>query len=135
MENFPKGINVNEDNSLSFGNYVTKHKIKINDFKDGEATYNLRTHNLVTRLEKNGEMLLEIVPGAHVANFTLSEAGGTFNISGNGSGQITLNLKPETIYKLSIDNDEPFKVATNMAGKLTFGVELAPALKKIEIKA
>lgn len=135
MTNFPKEIDINKDNSLNFGNYETKHKIKVNDFKHAGDTYNLRSHNLVTRLEKNGEMVMEVVPGAYIANFALSGDTVVFEIAGEQSAQITLGLTPETAYKISIAGGEVSEVACNISGKLTFGVELTAQPKKIEIKA
>jgi hypothetical protein len=132
MSKLPRGINVNADNSLCFGNYKAKDKIKVDNYAHLGNLYSLRSHNLVTRLEKNGELLIEAVPGATFLNFALTESGCSFDVMGQHDAQITLGLAPGTAYTLCIDNcGEPSAAAANRSGKLSFGVELSEEPKKV----
>jgi hypothetical protein len=132
MSKLPRGINVNENNSLCFGNYRAKDKIKVDNFEHMGNLYSLRSHHLVTRLEKNGELLIESVPGATFTNFTTSETGYEFEVSGLQDGQITLGLAPETPYTLQINAcGNPSAAATNRSGKLSFSIELSEDPKKV----
>ena len=130
MSNLPKDI-IAEGGGLSFGDYTAKDKIKVNDFEHMGNIYSLRSHNQVTRLEKNSEMLIEVVPGATIFNFTLDEAACSFEIIGAGNAQITLNLAPETTYHLRVTGEVSEEIVTNRSGKLSFSAELSDEAKKV----
>ncbi len=49
--------------------------------------------------------------------------------------QLTLELEPETEYKILIDNVNVGKIKTNMAGKVNFSIEMQQNVTKtVEIK-
>ena len=59
-----------EDNgSISFGNYLMDEKKKVLDFEVQGDLYKVKTYREITKLEKNGKMLLETVPGATILHF------------------------------------------------------------------
>jgi len=134
MNNREQGITAN-NGGLSFGDYSAAEKIKINDFEHLGNMYSLRAHDAVTRLEKNGELLLEAVPGVVVCNFALNEAGCSFEIEGAGGVQVTLGLAAETTYDLAIGDGKGAEtheeITANRSGKLSFGVELSGAAKRV----
>ena len=129
------GITAVENGGLSFGDYTAKEKIKVNDFENMGNIYNLRCHDLVTRLEKNGELLIETVPGSSIINFILNEKTCSFEIESSSAVQVTLGLAPETSYDLSIrtdlGSDTKKEINTNRVGKLSFSVTLSNEAKKV----
>ena len=131
MSNLPNDIIVEAAGGLSFGNYTAKEKIKVNDFEHMGNIYSLRSHNQVTRLEKNGEMLIETVPGAAISNFTLDDAICSFDIAGAANVQVTLGLAPEVTYHLRVAGDVSEEITANRSGKLSFGAELSREAKKV----
>ena len=53
-----------EDNgTISFGNHLMDEKKKVLDFEVSGDLYKIKTFKEITKLEKNGKMLLETVPG------------------------------------------------------------------------
>ena len=134
MANLPKGIVVG-DGGLDFGDYTVTEKIKVNDFEDMGNVYSLRAHDKVTRLEKNGELLFEAVPGAAVCNFAFDEAGCSFEITSSANVQVTLGMAPEAAYDLAVGNvkgaETHEEIKASRAGKLSFWVELEGAGKKV----
>lgn len=114
-----------EDNGkISFGNHLMDEKKKVLDFEVNGDLYKVKTFKEITKLEKNGKMLLEAVPGATVHNFEMNEKGAYFTVEGGEDIQITMELEPETEYKILIDDVNVGKMKTNLAGKVTFSVEL-----------
>jgi len=122
-----EGIRTETENVFSFGDFTAKAKLKLNDFELGGDLYNLRSHAESTRIEKNGGLLLEAVPGAACFYFRQSEKQTAFSAAGQGETQITLELEPNTEYSLSVGNDEPLTVKTTASGKITFSVNLNKA--------
>jgi len=133
---FPKGIIAGEDGSLTFGNFKTKYKIKVDDFEHKGDLYSLRAHDVVTRLEKNGELLLEAISGAYFVDFALEDADGcSFDVFAKENIQITLSLSPDALYNIVIDGGEAIPATASRSGKVSFGVELAEgASKKIVVR-
>ena len=87
---------------INFGDHKATEKVK-ETFEQSGDEYGVKTHAEVTRLEKNGRMIFESVPGATVTGFVLSERLVTFAAQGLGDTQITLELLPEAEYRLCID--------------------------------
>ncbi len=127
-----EAIRLEADNTISFGDYKAVEKRKVEDFKVGEDLYKVRTHKDVTRLSKNTKLLLETVPGAAVHNLSVSEKVTTFTVEGNGSTLITLELNPDTHYRVVVDDIMLESIKTNMTGKVGFSAELSE--KPIEVK-
>lgn len=94
----------------------------------------IKTFKEITKLEKNGKMLLETVPGATVHNFTVNERGAEFTVEGLEDTQITMELEPDTEYKILIDDVNVGKMKTNLAGKVTFSVELGKDTPSVQSK-
>lgn len=119
-------IRQEKDDTLSFGNYLSHDKLKktLGGSKPGEDTYKCKTHNEITRFERNDKMLLETVPGSSIHNFR--EAGGcvSFDAEGLGSTQFTLELSPNTDYTIFMDGEPAGSTRSNQFGKLSFGREL-----------
>ena len=115
-----------EDNgTISFGNHLMDEKKKVLDFEVSGDLYKIKTFKEITKLEKNGKMLLETVPGATVHNFTVNERGAEFTVEG---------LEPDTEYKILIDDVNVGKMKTNLAGKVTFSVELGKDTPSVAIE-
>jgi len=118
---------------ISFGNYEASEKIKAKLEVFGDE-YAVKTHNEITRLEKNGMLMIETVPGAAVLDFEMNEDKVSFSAEGNGDTQITIGLMPETVYWLKIDGEQIGEVATHKSsGKAIFSVDLS-AVKNIVLE-
>lgn len=126
-------IRVESDNSLSFGNYSVSEKQKVNDFEALGDVYKVKTHNEITRLEKNGKLLLETVPGTAVHNLKVSEKGVKFLAEGIDDTQITLELESGVSYKIYVDDVNIGKMKANLSGKISFSAELGTSPKSIRI--
>ncbi|MBM6828377.1 endosialidase [Anaerotignum lactatifermentans] len=117
-------IRKEDDGSISFGNYLMDEKKKVLDFEVQGDLYKVKTFREITKLEKNGKMLLEVVPGATVHNFLMSEKGVSFVVEAKEDLQMTLELEAETEYRILVDDVNLGKMKTNMAGKVTFSLEV-----------
>lgn len=122
------------DNSLSFGNYQVAEKQKVEGFKVGNDEYKVRTHKDVTRLSKNGSLVLETVPGATVHSLKIGERVTTFDVEGQGSTMITLELDSESTYSIYVDDVNIDKFNTNITGKISFSIELDSNDKAVRIE-
>lgn len=121
------------DGSLSFGNYIAAEKQKLEGFKVGEDTYKVRTHKDVTRLSKNGSLVLETVPGAAVHSLKISANGAVFSIEGKGSTMVTIELEKDTNYSIYIDDVNVDKIKSNLSGKVSFSIELSDNPQSVKI--
>ena len=126
-------IVLNDDNTLSFGNYEVADKQKV-EFEANGNLYKVRTHKDVTRLSKNTQLLLETVPGAAVHNLKVTEKEVTFSIEGIGGTQVTLELENDSHYTIYIDDVSIGNIATNFAGKISFGMELSSTPQSVKIE-
>lgn len=129
-----EGIKASEDKGLCFGDYSVKAKLKVEGFEFGGDIYKVKTHNEVTRLEKNGKLLLESVPGSAIHDFNINEKLVSFLAEGQGDTQITLELEPETEYTVFISGVNAGTMKTNVSGKITFSVELENTRHEVKIK-
>ena len=127
-------IRQEENGRISFGNYLMDEKKKVLDFEANGDLYKVKTFREITKLEKNGKMLLEAVPGATIHNFGMDEKGAKFSVESEEDIQITLELEPETEYKILIDDVNVGKMKTNMAGKVNFRVERQNKMPEIVIE-
>ena len=126
------GISVNGDSSLNFGNHLIKEKLKVKDFDVNGNIYSVKTHNEVTRLEQNEQLLLECVPGASFWNFSVNENELTCVAKGAGVINLTLELAPDTEYAFFVGGKKIGSQKSNLSGKISFSAELAE--QGIEIK-
>lgn len=127
-------IRQEENGRISFGNYLMDEKKKVLDFEANGDLYKVKTFREITKLEKNGKMLLEAVPGATIHNFGIDERGARFSVESEEDIQITLELEPETEYKILIDDVNVGKMKTNMAGKVNFSVERDSNIPEVVIE-
>lgn len=127
-------IRVEDNGSLSFGNYIVESKKKVVDFEVNGDLYYVKTFNEITRLEKNGKLLLEAVPGATVHNFTMDERTVSFSVEGADDVQITMELEPEKEYRVVIDDFNAGSVKGNLSGKVNFSVDVKGGMKDVLIE-
>lgn len=123
-----------KDNSLSFGNYLLDEKTKLSDYEHGGDLYKVKTFREITKLERNGLFVYESVPGTAVLNLNVGETEVSFLVSGQEDSQITLELEPETEYKVYVDNVNVGKMKTNLGGKLVFSVEFDSSDSLVRVK-
>jgi hypothetical protein len=120
---------------LDFGNYELEAKTKKDGFEYRGDIYKIKTFKEITKLERNGLFVYESVPGTAVHGFVLSEEDVSFVVEGTETSSITLELEPETDYKIHIDNIYVGKNKTNLGGKLSFSVDLvAGTAVKVDVK-
>lgn len=127
-------IRVEGEGVLSFGNHLADSKQKKQDFEVDGDVYKIKTYNSITRLERNGRLLYESVPGTTVKNFTLDEKELGFSVEGIEDAQIMIELEAEQEYKIFVENVLLGKIKTNLSGKLNFSVELGNNAQKVIIK-
>ena len=118
---------------LSFGDYESEEKRKITGFELDGNLYNVKTHRLVTRLEKNSGLLLETVPGSTVHNLEVSDDVCEFAIEGYEDSQITMELESSVDYKIYVNNLQVGLTTSSKSGKISFSLELEKNAKKVRI--
>lgn len=116
-------IRKENDDTLSFGNYVLDEKAKLSDFEFGGDLYKVKTFYEITKLEKNGMFIYESVPGTAVFHMSIKDSGITFSVTGKEDAQITLELESEQEYEVFIAGESAGTMKTNLGGKLSFSVE------------
>ncbi|SHO50607.1 hypothetical protein SAMN02745217_02811 [Anaerocolumna xylanovorans DSM 12503] len=126
-------IREESNGTISFGNYELSEKSKVNDFEHNGDLYKVKTFKQITKLEKNGMIVYESVPGTSVTGLDVSEREISFTVEGFEDAQITLELEAEKEYKIFIDDTNLGKMKTNLGGKLNFSVELG-GNSKAEVK-
>lgn len=112
------------DGTISFGNYTLKVKSKVSDFEHEGDLYKVKTYNELTKLEKNGMIVYEFVPGTAVFHLDTKNDLFSFQVSGSDAAQITLELEAEKEYEIYKDDAYLGKMKTNLGGKLVFSLEL-----------
>lgn len=117
-------IREEENGSISFGNYDLPSKTKKDGFEYNGDSYKIKTFNEITKLERNGMFVYESVPGTAVHEFRANDSKVMFSVEGEKDAQITLELEPETEYKVHVDDVYVGKMKTNLGGKLSISVEL-----------
>ena len=124
-----------EDNgSISFGNYLMDEKKKVLDFEVQGDLYKVKTYREITKLEKNGKMLLETVPGATILHFLQNEKEVSFQVEAEEDVQLALELAAEPEYKILVDDVNVGKMKTNMTGKVNFSVEVQKSATSVKIE-
>ena len=114
------------DGTLSFGNYEYDTKQKKSDFEFEGDLYKVKTFKEITKLEKNGLFVYESVPGTVVTGLKVTEKETSFSVEGWEDTSITLELEPETEYKVYVDDTSFGKMKTNLGGKLVLSLEIDP---------
>ncbi|MDR1210359.1 MAG: endosialidase [Clostridiales bacterium] len=123
-----------EGGALRFGDYTVKEKQKKDGFEFGGETYSVKTHDLVTRLERGGILAVETVPGTAVSGYRADADSVVFEAEGTGDTQITLGLAQSATYELFSDGESMGMTKTNRSGKAIFSVDLSEGSKKIEAR-
>jgi len=119
---------------LSFGDHTSTKKLKSNDFEVNGVIYKVKSHHEITRAEKNGKLLYESVPGTSVRGFFLDDKNCRFSVIGFESTQITVELEPETEYRIYIDEINVGESKSNLSSKFNFSVELFNTYKDVRIE-
>lgn len=127
-------IRVEDDKTLSFGNHLMDEKKKILDFEVDGHIYKVKTYDEITKLEKNGALLFESVPGTTVHHFSLNDKAVEFKVEGHEDAQITMELEAEQEYKIYIEQVQVGKMKSNLAGKVSFSVDFANGPQGVMIK-
>ncbi len=116
-------IRVEEDGTLSFGDYTLAKKTKVSDFNFMGDTYKVKTFKEITKLEKNDAFVYESVPGTAVHNMKTTEDVITFTVEGEEQAEFTLELEAEREYEVIIDGTNTGIMRTNLGGKLVISHE------------
>lgn len=115
------------DGGISFGNHKLEQKTKKEDYEHAGDLYKVKTYQEITKLEKNGMLLYESVPGTSVLEFKESADGVEFIVEGDEDAQLTVGLKEDTEYEVFINGKSTGKMSTGFGGKLSLGVDLEAA--------
>ena len=119
-------IRKEDDGTLSFGNYEFDTKQKLSDFEVEGDLYKVKTFKEITKLERNGLFVYESVPGTVVTGLKVTDEEIVFSVEGLEDASITLELEPETEYKVYVDGTNIGKMKTNLGGKLVLSIEINP---------
>lgn len=117
-------IRSESNGTISFGNYLLDTKSKLSDFEHKGDLYKVKTFKEITKLERNGMFVYESVPGTAVNNLSVTESTVEFTVEGAEDTQITLELEPETQYRVEVEGLAADEIKTNLSGKLVLSVEL-----------
>ena len=117
-------IRKESNGTISFGNYTLSVKTKASDFEHQGDIYKVKTFNEITKLERNGMFVYESVPGTAAFNFDAKGNSLSFDVEGDVTAQITLELEAETIYEVFKNDEILGKMKTNLGGKLVFSLDL-----------
>lgn len=126
-------IRVEDNNTLSFGNHTLSEKTKKSDFEFMGDVYKVKTFNEITKLEKNGSMIYESVPGTAVNNFKVEDGNVEFKVEASVDSQITLELESATEYTLYLDGINAGSMKSNLSGKLTLSIVAANGQTVVKI--
>lgn len=119
-----------ENGSLSFGDYLAETKQKLKNFDICGDLYNVKTFKEITRLEKNGGLLFESVPGSVVTDFIMNNKMVEFYIESKEDLQITLELETDKEYKIFIDDMQVGRTKTSLSGKISIGIDFEKEKQK-----
>lgn len=126
-------IRIEEDATISFGDYTLDSKTKLSDFEHKGDLYKVKTYADITKLEKNGLFVYESVPGTAVNHFKAEDSEVSFLVEGNKDAQITLGLTEDSLFEIYIDGSNAGEMKTNLSGKLSLSVELE-AQDQVEVR-
>lgn len=124
MANVKELLRAEENGSISFGDYSLEAKTKLADFKYQDSVYKVKTFKEITRLEKNGGVVYESVPGSAVHDYRETERQVVFTVEAADDIHITLELEPEKEYKVYVNDTNIGRMKSNLGGKIDFSIEL-----------
>ena len=115
--------------TLSFGNYLLDTKTKKADFQYEGASSKIKTFKEIPKLEKNGTLVYESVPGSAVTNFRGNSSVVEFDVEAAGDISFTLEMEPSEEYKLVVNGVSAGRIPTNVGGKLNASLSLEEGTK------
>lgn len=118
-------IRIEDDGTISFGNYDLEQKSKLQDFEYKGDLYKVKTYHEITKLERNGMFVYESVPGTAVNHFSVDDSDVAFMVEGTQDAQITIQLEDDREYEVFINGVAVGGMTTNVSGKLALSVELS----------
>ncbi len=124
-------IKINEDQTLTFGNYEVIEKQKVADFEYKGETLAVKTHKDVTVLKSNDKLVIETVPGTVVENFNIEESDISFNITGYKQTIVTIEVEPEVEYNLYIDGVKSDILTSKPSGKVSISLDVENVKKTV----
>ncbi|MEA5085484.1 MAG: endosialidase [Lachnospiraceae bacterium] len=127
-------IRLEDDGTLSFGNYLVDSKKKVSDFEVDGDLYYVKTYNEITKVEKNSKLLLEVVPGATIHNLKMNDKNVTFSAESNVDVHVTMELEAEKEYKIFVDDFIVGSVKATLAGKINFSLDTKSGAKEVKIE-
>ena len=127
-------ICIEQDGTISFGNYKLGQKAKKSDFEYQGDMYKVKTYNEITKLERNDMFVYESVPGTAAEHFKVTDEDVEFAVEGSRDAQITIQLENDTDYEVYVDGAAVGSMKTNMSGKLRVSVELEEGVS-VQVKA
>ena len=127
-------ICIEQDGTISFGNYKLGQKAKKSDFEYQGGMYKVKTYNEITKLERNDMFVYESVPGTAAEHFKVTDEDVEFAVEGSRDAQITIQLENDTDYEVYVDGAAVGSMKTNMSGKLSVSVELEEGVS-VQVKA
>ena len=127
-------ICIEQDGTISFGNYKLGQKAKKSDFEYQGDMYKVKTYNEITKLERNDMFVYESVPGTAAEHFKVTDEDVEFAVEGSRDAQITIQLENDTDQEVYVDGAAVGSMKTNMRGKLSVSVELEEGVS-VQVKA
>ena len=127
-------ICIEQDGTISFGNYKLGQKAKKSDFEYQGDMYKVKTYNEITKLERNDMFVYESVPGTAAEHFKVTDEDVEFAVEGSRDAQITIQHENDTDYEVYVDGAAVGSMKTNMSGKLSVSVELEEGVS-VQVKA
>ena len=127
-------ICIEQDGTISFGNYKLGQKAKKSDFEYQGDMYKVKTYNEITKLERNDMFVYESVPGTAAEHFKVTDEDVEFAVEGSRDAQITIQLENDTDYEVYVDGAAVGSMKTNMSSKLSVSVELEEGVS-VQVKA
>ncbi len=124
-------IKINEDQTLNFGNYEVIEKQKVADFEYKGEKLAVKTHNEVTVLKSNDNLVIETIPGTVIENFSSEEGSVSFDIKGYKQTIVTLGVEPEVEYNVYIDGTKIDILTSKPSGKASFSLDVENTKKKV----
>jgi hypothetical protein len=122
-------IRKEKDDTLSFGNYLLDTKTKKADFQYEGASYKIKTFKEITKLERNGKMVYESVPGSTVTNYKGNPDIVEFSVEAASDISFTLEMEPSQEYELVVNGVSAGRIPTNVGGKLNASLSLEEGSK------
>ena len=126
-------IRIEENGTISFGNYQLAEKSKKSDFEFKGDLYKVKTCKDITKLERNGAFVYESVPGTAVNNFKVDNNVISFDVDAIENAQITVEVEENTAYVMYMNGVNAGSVATNVSGKLSLSVPASNGTTSVKI--